>query len=238
MAYCARCGDEYEEWATVCADCGAPLTPGPKPAVPAPPRRDPGKADPWVYATNVPNAILGNLLVNQLQDAGIPARMLRSASADVGEWSHNDFVPQDVLVPAPLLADARRLITSPPGPLTSGPSGPFPDWEPLQVGEGDTQPLGPAPEPADGWHGLLTESDYMAVRALRKTHGDDPAWSEEESPLATRRTGRGRGSSGGNWTDNRWFRIAAGVFFLLAALPWLFQILQQIVQQIVNVYQR
>src|SRR5207244_12161850 len=112
MSYCPNCHAEYEDWATVCADCAEPLLPGAAPEPDPPPL--PVAVGEWAYVTNVPNAIIGNLLVSQLKDAGIPALLRRSTSADVGELSHDDFVTHDILAPAPLTAQARRYLDSPP----------------------------------------------------------------------------------------------------------------------------
>src|SRR5947207_1308666 len=106
MPYCPNCAAEYEDWATVCADCGRPLAPGGPPAPPPPaPRADLGD---YVYVMNVPNAIIGGMLVDQLQQAGIPAMLRRNSGADIGDFSHYDYVAQDILAPASLAAQARQ----------------------------------------------------------------------------------------------------------------------------------
>src|SRR4051794_38317827 len=100
MPYCPQCRAEYEPWAAICSDCDELLV-AELPPVPVPhgePRIAP--EDRWVYLTNVPNSILGNLLVSQLKDSGVPAWMRRSVGADIGEFTHNDFVTHDILVPA------------------------------------------------------------------------------------------------------------------------------------------
>src|SRR4051794_12213272 len=107
MRHCPECKAEYEDWVGVCADCGPDLVAGPAPEALPPPAPLPRVADRWVYLTNVPNAILGNLLVNQLKGTGIPALMRRSSSADIGTFTHDDFVMHDILVPEPLVAEAR-----------------------------------------------------------------------------------------------------------------------------------
>src|SRR5437867_252861 len=109
---CPQCGYEYETWVERCPDCGVPLE--------LRPRKDKAKLsqdeDPrWSIVTNVPNAIIGTFMKTQLEDAGIPVLMFRSRSADIAEFSHNDFVPHDLLVPADRLQEARRLIDAAPG---------------------------------------------------------------------------------------------------------------------------
>jgi hypothetical protein len=226
MPYCPHCEYEYEPGVAVCADCGRPLLPAAPVAAPPPAARG---EDPLVYATNVPNAILGNLLVNQLKDAGIPAMIRRSPAADIGEWSHNDFVMHDVLVPASFLADARLYLHSPPGTPYGGAGLDSNEWEPLASGPGD--PADPGPEPADGWQTLPTESDYLQQRTLRKTHGSASPW---DLPSATRyRDDDDLDDEDGGHPDvtrSRWFRTIAGLLFLAASLPWILQLFQQMAE--------
>src|SRR5438477_7837897 len=111
---CPKCGYDYEPWVDVCPDCGTPLETRPKlELIKGQLNAD---SDPrWTIVTNVPNAILGTFVKGQLEDAGIPVLMFRSKSADIAEFSHNDFVPHDLLVPADRFQEARRLIDSAPG---------------------------------------------------------------------------------------------------------------------------
>src|SRR6476620_3542527 len=111
---CPSCGYEYEMWADTCPDCGTTLETRPKLEL-IKGKLDP-KTDPrWTIVTNVPNAIIGNFIKSMLEDAGIPVLMFRSRSADIAEFSHNDFVPHDLLVPLHRFREARRLIDSAPG---------------------------------------------------------------------------------------------------------------------------
>ena len=168
---CPSCGYEYEDWVEVCPDCDAPL------------QLQPGKVevgrgelgddeDPrWTVVTNVPNAIIGNLIKNQLQDAGIPVLMMRSSSADIGQFSHNDYVPHDIRVPLSKVGEARRFVDSPPGGnLVER------EWEELhaeveEVGE-ENREEGPVrgglPE---GWSVLPTEVDMRARQMLKRSMG-------------------------------------------------------------------
>ena len=219
MPYCTHCGYEYEPGITVCADCGRPLAAAaPAPAPPAPRRGE----DPLVYVTNVPNAIMGNLLVNQLKDIGIPALLRRSPAADIGEWSHNDFVMHDVLVPASQADEARIYVHSPPGTPYGG-AGPAGDeWQPLTFDSDAPADLGP--EPADGWRTLPTESDYLQQRTLRKTHGSGSPWDQPTRPRPDDDDEEGGQP---DITRSRWFRTIAGLLFLAASLPWILQLFQQ-----------
>src|SRR5215210_4411909 len=90
---CPSCGYEYEPWVEVCPDCGVAIVAASPPLKLVKPVELDDNTDPeWTVAANVPNAIIGNVIKQQLEDAGIPVLMLRSRSADVGEFSHNDFV--------------------------------------------------------------------------------------------------------------------------------------------------
>ncbi|MEO5952209.1 MAG: hypothetical protein ABIQ44_07070, partial [Chloroflexia bacterium] len=118
---CPKCGYEYEQWVEICPDCGVLIEEfeeGKSGRKGATLGRD---EDPhWMVVTNVPNAIIGNLLKDQLEDAGIPVLMRRSASADIAQFSGNDFVPQDLLVPANRETEARQLLDS-SSDIVSGP---------------------------------------------------------------------------------------------------------------------
>jgi hypothetical protein len=186
------------------------------------PRMAPG--DDWVYLTNVPNSIIGNLLVNQLQDSGVPAMIRRSSSADIGEFTHNDFVTHDILVPTSRFAEARHYIDSPPGsPYGAGGGWPQGEWEPLTpLAPGD-----PGPEPADGWGGLPGESDYLQQRALRKLHGAGPFGTVTSGAARTVEYEDDEDDWGSSPSGpNRWFRIILGLLFLAASLPWFLQLFQ------------
>lgn len=114
---CPKCGYEYESWVEICPDCGTALQmlPASEPVARAA-SGEPGTDPRWTTVTNVPNAIMGNFLKSQLEDAGIPVIMRRMKSVDIAEFSHNDFVPQDLLVPEHLIAEARGLIDGRPDP--------------------------------------------------------------------------------------------------------------------------
>ena len=220
MPYCPHCRYEYEAGQQVCADCGRELVAELPPVAPS----RPSTSVRWVTVTNVPNAILGNLLVGQLKDVDIPSMLRRSTSADVGEWSHNDFVPHDLLVPDTLAAQARQYISSPPGSPYGGPG-----WSTI---EGETALLDPlAPEPTDGWQRLPSESDYVRGRALRKTHGASAPWNAGDSTHWSDSDDEDEDDgpgTGGDWTRSRWVRAIAGLLFLATSLPWLVQLFRQL----------
>ncbi len=189
---CPQCGYEYEKWVDVCPDCGTPLETRPKLEV------IPGKLDRttnprWTVVTNVPNAILGNFVKGQLEDAGIPVLMFRSRSADIAEFSHNDFVPHDLLVPLHRFREARSLIESAPG-NDYGPrlwdatySDDEQDAEVDEAREGEeTGPNNAAAEEASGmpkgWMLLPTEADLDSLQQVRRTHGESLKgwyWSDQ-----------------------------------------------------------
>lgn len=222
MGYCTHCDYEYEAWATVCTDCGRPLTDIAPPALPPPPAPRRGE-DPLVYLTNVPNAIMGNLLVNQLKGIGIPSLLRRSPAADIGEWSHNDFVMHDVLVPTSHLDEARTYIYSPPGTPYGSAARAGDEWQPLTFDP--TAPGDRGPEPGDGWRALPTESEYIQQRTLRKTHGSGSVWDRPTRYDADDFDDEDGGRP--DVTRSRWFRAIAGLLFLAASLPWILQLIQQ-----------
>jgi hypothetical protein len=222
MPYCTHCEYEYEPGIAVCADCGQPLAAAVPPPVPRPAPRG---EDPLVYLTNVPNAIMGNLLVNQLKDIGIPSLLRRSPAADIGEWSHNDFVMHDVLVPASQADEARIYIHSPPGTPYGGASFDSSEWQPLTFDPATA--TDPGPEPADGWRNLPTESDYLQQRSLRKTHGSGSAWDQPARARDDADDEDDEDGSRPDFTRSRLFRTIAGLLFLAASLPWILQLFQQ-----------
>lgn len=171
---CPSCGYEYEDWVEVCPDCDTPVQL--QPAKPEVVRGEMGvlgdDEDPkWTVVTNVPNAIIGNLIKNQLQDAGIPVLLMRSSSADIGQFSHNDYVPHDIRVPRNRVNEARRFVDSPPGGnLVER------EWEELhaEASVGDEPEQGEGPLRGDlpeGWSVLPTEADIRARQMLRRSMG-------------------------------------------------------------------
>src|SRR5690348_4397921 len=103
--FCPNCGYEYQPWVEVCPDCGTTLKKTEPRLKMIKGELDPEKDPRWTEVTNVPNAIIGNFMKSQLEDAGIPVLMMRAGSADIAEFSHNDFVPQVLLVPFHLVRD-------------------------------------------------------------------------------------------------------------------------------------
>src|SRR3954454_1422280 len=165
---CPTCGYEYQAWVKVCPDCGTPIESRPSLEV-IKGKLEPDKDPRWSIVTNVPNAIIGSFIKSQIEDAGIPVLMFRSRSADIADFSHNDFVPQDLLVPQHQLREARRLIDSAPGDYY-GPT--LVDDEPLEgdYPEGDAEPATSSSLP-DGWQMLPSEADLDARQQVRRTHG-------------------------------------------------------------------
>ena len=174
---CPKCGYEYEAWVDICPDCGTTLEERPKlELIKGKLDRD---TDPrWTVVTNVPNAIIGNFVKGQLEDAGIPVLMFRARSADIAEFSHNDFVPQDLLVPFDRFRDARRLIDSAPGNDYGPRLWDVTTEEEEEEGvEGETALDGAAASPAgdnfpEGWTMLPTEADVRSLQQVRRTRGE------------------------------------------------------------------
>lgn len=235
---CPRCGYEYEPWVEVCPDCSAPIRDAEWSDLAAAKEGPPGGSNPrWTVATNVPNAIIGNLIKSQLEDAGIPVLMLRSPSADVAQFSHNDFVPYDLRVPADLLDEARRLIDSEPGDEY----GPWSDFEDESDQEDDypDEDRGDLPE---GWRVLPTAEDIRARQEARRAHGESVrgwGWADDDRPDAWRGEQpqyrpaspyeeepyyRGEGWSG----RSRWVRIIYGILLAAISLPFIIELLRQL----------
>ncbi len=249
--YCPKCGYEYESWVEICPDCGILVEPVPDKRGHGGEHMDDG--DPhWTVVTNVPNAMIGNVIKSQLEDAGIPVLMMRSKSADIGMFSHNDFVPYDLRVPRHLLTEARTLIDSAPGDSYGPQHWPVP---------GPDQPPG-------GWSGLPTEADMRARQQINRAPGEPPGgdppggwhWSDEAEPQPDTYSQAGteeydprhdqydyeyespelvrervanpyapRGSETHNRTGpNKWVKIGYGIMLLAISLPFILQVLQQI----------
>jgi hypothetical protein len=155
---CPHCRYEYESWVTTCPDCGSALTP-PVPPAPAREPLDLEQFRDWTVLMNVPNSFMGHFIKDQLEDAGIPVLMKRSRATDIAEWSHNDFVMQDLYVPRRFVLRARRLVNSPPSSGYAGTTWAPDPWDGDDVEDDDapeTQqadllvPEGPAPQA--GWY--------------------------------------------------------------------------------------
>lgn len=136
----------------------------------------------WTVVGNVPNAIIGNLIKSQLEDAGIPVLLMRSNSVDVAEFSHNDYVSHDLRVPFNRLREARQLIDAPPD---SDPLGAM--WEDYGNSQDDPH-AGEAGIPAatlpEGWSVLPTEADLHIRQRSRRTMRREPEgwyWSGERN---------------------------------------------------------
>src|SRR5438132_316657 len=170
---CPHCGYEYLSWVSVCPDCGAPIEDEPLQQT-TDAKFKPDEDPRWTIVANMPNAILGKFVKDQIEDAGIPVLMFRSRSADIAQFSHNDFVPQDLLVPLELVTAARSLIDAAPGDPYEA-SDQMAREEQVQWTE-ETVPTAQAGIDArndlpQGWRMLPTESDLNQYQVARKSHG-------------------------------------------------------------------
>jgi hypothetical protein len=245
---CPKCGYEYEPWVEQCPDCGEQLQAAEPRLRVIKGELDPDKDPRWTQVTNVPNAIIGNFLKSQLEDAGIPVIMRRSNSVDIAEFSHNDFVPQDILVPLHQVREARRLIDSPPGD-EYGPH--FPDEYDSQGEDGSTSDEPDSSQENNlppGWAMLPTEADLSARQQVRRSHGEAVKgwyWSDErplyEEKQSTAEYAREEpeqeyfddryeydAPGGYNSGPSRWIRLMYAILLLVLSLPFILQILGQI----------
>lgn len=234
---CPGCGYEYESWVEVCPDCNLRIelrSPPDKKPQPFEPGEDPN----WTVVANVPNAIIGAFIKSQLEDADIPVLMFRSPSADIAQFSHNDYVPQDIRVPRHLMEDARRLIDSAPdmedatgapqfeqemyGGSAYSPQG----WSLLPQDDVDSRP-----NPVAGWRWADTEEQTPAssderragnapstLRELEEENQDDYPYDEKEIEY----------SGDQPYTSPKWIRIFYGILLAAISLPFILQLIQQL----------
>lgn len=178
---CPECGYEYEEWVNVCPDCGVAIeqvAPQIRLVRPEAGELDDDTDPEWVVAANVPNAIIGNVIKQQLEDAGIPVLMFRSRSADIGEFTHNDFVAQDLRVPRDRWAEARQLVYAEPWDDMSGLGWDGEDEEGGELGYEDEASSTGEYESGygseggrglpEGWQMLPTEADVSRQQRMRQ----------------------------------------------------------------------
>jgi hypothetical protein len=253
--YCPNCGYEYEAWVEACPDCNSPLA-TPPPQVPPPLTLERNEDPRWTVVGNVPNAILGTLMKSQIEAAGIPVLMFRSPSADIAEFSHNDYVPHDLLVPNDRLSEARAIMDG-----THSPGFWSDEWD----DESDVAEIsGENAEGAStsekrllpyGWNVFSGDQDpeersEPAARREAPPPGwywsDEPAGAEGHGPSEQQASQVGRvrripteyardesrhGSSGysGDWyRPSRATKIIYAVLLLIMGLPFILQIMESI----------
>lgn len=205
---CPSCGYEYESWVEVCPDCGVP-TESSSPALKLvkPPDLDDDTDPEWTVAANVPNAIIGSVLKKQLEDAGIPVLMFRARSADIGEFTHNDFVPQELRVPRDRWDEARNLVYAEPGESFGRQHWDDEDDEDDdEVGYHDEEDGRNNPERAEslphGWSILPTEGDVSARQQMKREHqapSGEWRWTDARSAQRRQET---YGQSESRWEDD------------------------------------
>jgi hypothetical protein len=248
---CPNCGYEYESWVEICPDCGVAVETVEPPA-PGIAALDPNEDPHWTTAMNAPNAIIGNFLLSQLKDAGIPALMQRAPSADIAQFTGFDFVPQVLLVPRDRVADAREVLDS---RSDVSPSGYL--WNTgLETGttvEMGDEVEGEPSDPAGAWRLLPTEDDVRARQQVRRWHGavDEEGWEyvdehpgvtkvEGYSEVEPRQSARRADyddydypyndpySANDDWYKTKWARIVYGILIAALTIPFIFQLLQQL----------
>jgi hypothetical protein len=250
---CPNCGYEYHSWVEGCPDCGAALVPTPRPEdAPEPVFR--AEEDPhWTLVANLPNSIMGSFIKSRLEAEGIPVLMFRAKSADIAEFSHNDYVPQDLLVPQAMWQRARDIVY-PPG----GSSQPLYDEWDEEEGDEDPEdehssegsedgtytyaPGGAASELPSGWYWADEPEFQPGKRFTHRSWGkgsqvEEVEQTEEESDEPLERDKERFGQEdyrshdyeyqSGGWTQpSRLTRIMYGVLLLVLTLPFLIQVFQ------------
>ncbi len=234
---CPGCGYEYESWVEVCPDCNLPVETR-LPSEIAEEKAGPDDDPQWTVVANVPNAIIGAFIKSQLEDADIPVLMFRSPSADIAQFSHNDYVPQDIRVPRHLVEDARRLIDSAPdmadatGSYDSGPElyggSPYSPqgWSLLPQGD-----VGSRPNPAAGWQWADREEQtryasdesretYASSALSEQDRENEVDYSEYEEEIEY------HGDQ--PYSSPNWIRIFYGILLAAISLPFILQLVQQI----------
>lgn len=168
-----------------------------------PPDLDDDTDPEWTVAANVPNALIGSVLKKQLEDAGIPVLMFRARSADIGEFTHNDFVPQELRVPRDRREEARNLVYAGPGDSFGWQS--WDDEEDYEAGDLDREDRSTNPEPMktmpEGWGMLPTEGDVSARQQMKREHhlpSGEWRWTDARS---AQRQQEIFGPSGSRWGD-------------------------------------
>lgn len=110
MPYCPKCGDEYDEGYTMCADCGVPLVeggPAPRPEETPP---APEKSMKRARLMTVPNQALRAMVVEVLEHGGILAYVAgREAGSYMSALMGYSIYGEDIYVDEGDLAAAREL---------------------------------------------------------------------------------------------------------------------------------
>jgi hypothetical protein len=204
----------------------------------------------------VPNAILGTLVKSQIEAAGIPVLMFRSPSADIAEFSHNDYVPHDLLVPNDRLSEARAIMDGAQSPQF---------WADEWDDESDLAEFsGERPERAstsekrllpDGWDVISGDHDpEERSESAARREAPPPGWywsddgmgakghsrSEQNAPqvgrvrripteYAREESRHGSSSYSGDWyKPSRATKIIYAVLLLIMGLPFILQIMESI----------
>jgi hypothetical protein len=204
----------------MCPDCGVPVQ-AYQPDTPPKEAPDPGANPQWTVVANAPNAIIGKLIKDQLEDAGIPVLIQRSFA----HFTSSDYVPHELRVPRHMLDSARQLIDSIPGYQESRH-----EQEHEYYGYGADE----------------DEDEYDLLWGARHRWGADQAlgeanvaWAERREQweeVGTEEMGAEKEYVGSDrWYDDRyqdqpstWIRVVYGILLLVMSLPFILQLLQQL----------
>jgi hypothetical protein len=231
---CPSCGYAYEQWVETCPDCGVPLVQGGEGVRKERPSLDPGEDPKWTVVTNAPNAILGSFIKSQLEDAGIPVLMYRSRSADVGEFSHNDYVPHDLRVPKSMWEEARAIVDGRPN--VSGPEGTVSSYLPqgwsLITGMGtyrEYEESTPSEDAEDGerpsWRVYRVDGEGNTPGSYLDQGGSSyPPLNQREEEEAFQDSDYADEPI----ADQKWVKLFYAILLLAISLPFLLQLFAQL----------
>ncbi|MDQ6694321.1 MAG: DUF2007 domain-containing protein [Chloroflexota bacterium] len=222
---CPNCGYDYEPWVEVCPDCERPLI------WRAEEQRKPeyGVGAQWVIAGNAPNAILASFIKSQLEAEGIPVLIMRSSAVDIAQFSHNDYVAQDIRVPSDRLADARSIMDAVPDIPSAGTFSQETTSSSTSLPEGWTLlPTGVSPYRQGGYREESeSEPETGAEPSIEYENEEDYIRPDEYATLNYSGRGGYDPYGSGSWKRRDWIRIIYGILLATMSLPFLFQVLQQ-----------
>lgn len=114
MPYCPKCREEFQDWVTMCPDCGVslvdilPKPPAPKPEPKPEPKEEPIK-EPLVHVATAPNEQVATMWAGVLEEEGIDS-FVRG-----GDWYMSAAIPffpsnYEIHVLASQAEEAKKIL--------------------------------------------------------------------------------------------------------------------------------